>query len=91
MTRTTQFLKKVKTRATHTHTHTHGHLLTDSKAAKIDSFCKLKQKLNNFVFKQKQILKKAKHIDSFCFLRWSEALTQQDSLFRQFAHYLSKV
>jgi len=38
-----------------------------------------------------QILKKAKYVDSFCFLRWSEALTQPDSLFRQFARYLSKV
>jgi len=38
-----------------------------------------------------QILKKAKYLDSFCFLRWSEALVQGDSLFRKFAHYLSKV
>ena len=33
----------------------------------------------------------AKYLDSFCFLRWSEALVQGDSLFRKFAHYLSKV
>lgn len=38
-----------------------------------------------------QILKKAKDLDSFCFLRYSEALTNGDSLFKKFAHYLSKV
>ena len=38
-----------------------------------------------------QILKKAKYLDSFCFLRWSEALTNSDALFKKFAHYLSKV
>ena len=38
-----------------------------------------------------QILKKAKYLDSFCFLRYSEELTHGESLFRKFAHYLSKV
>ena len=37
------------------------------------------------------ILAKSKYLDSFCFLRFTEALTDPNNEFRKFVHYLSKV
>ena len=37
------------------------------------------------------ILAKSKYLGSFCFLRFTEALTDPNNEFRKFVHYLSKV